>query len=752
MVEIDYENQSVANLKELIAGQLNIPANSIRLIFQGRVLQDLAQLTDYELEEECTIHLVRTMPGRNRRASRDGPQPAPEANQQRRDNRPVINVSHRQIDLGNILQNMLGGMQQQTQQTQRQQASTTTRQPLRTSSIRDMITQYNTIHQGMGENLQTLNGLLNRESQLSTQEREQMQQLARTLGQPMGQMLNVMQQLQPVLSNLESGGSAGQGTTVYNQPQVTNFHVHVHARVDELDSVPERLRAIQSQINHVPSTSQQQHMPSGSVPNNILSNLGGNIQIPRATIISANEDGQTSATQLNTAQSSALLNAASGILNSTTSNNSSSNTTSNNNNNNTANNNNNNNNNGFGNILQMASSMLGNSNLNNIVGNFVQQATANGNANAFSSMQNLSSMMGGSNSSSSSSENPSDNDPIHLMTADVLQSLDVRTMMGALTGSVQYIDQLQTPMRNAIIKRLLNNNPNHTHRIVAIERNILNSIQLESLDEHVDRFNTDVDVVKRRIKSLLRTYLGLIVNVTLDGPSSHEDEKYFKVDTTSNHLFGDALIKITKSCCHDLVALLLTLVKDGRTDVKKILVSMTRMVLDEVPENYRATMRALGGTILSNRILKFYDELRSSRSNISSVETKPPTASSTTTPRVSSTTTPRVSTQPKRTTSKPKPTPETRVSANEWKQGLTTGEIKMIESTLRRDKQTMDDDAMVDDDQEFSHWYIKGTPMSAKEKAEEEEKQRKKEESLTEQTTTQSEEAGEDDDMLDEVF
>ena len=49
---------TVAQLKEIIADQIDIPATAQRLIFAGKQLDDAKTLAEYNIEEESTIHLV----------------------------------------------------------------------------------------------------------------------------------------------------------------------------------------------------------------------------------------------------------------------------------------------------------------------------------------------------------------------------------------------------------------------------------------------------------------------------------------------------------------------------------------------------------------------------------------------------------------------------------------------------------------------------------------------------------------------
>ena len=49
---------TVAQLKEIIANQIDIPATAQRLVFGGKQLDDAKTLAEYNIEEESTIHLV----------------------------------------------------------------------------------------------------------------------------------------------------------------------------------------------------------------------------------------------------------------------------------------------------------------------------------------------------------------------------------------------------------------------------------------------------------------------------------------------------------------------------------------------------------------------------------------------------------------------------------------------------------------------------------------------------------------------
>ena len=57
MIEVGL-GQTVAELKEIYAEEAGVPAESQRLIFAGKELEDDAALSDYNMHAESTVHLV----------------------------------------------------------------------------------------------------------------------------------------------------------------------------------------------------------------------------------------------------------------------------------------------------------------------------------------------------------------------------------------------------------------------------------------------------------------------------------------------------------------------------------------------------------------------------------------------------------------------------------------------------------------------------------------------------------------------
>ena len=53
---------SVLEFKEKCQEPAEVPANEQRLIYKGRALQDGDLLTEYDVTDQCTIHLLRAPP------------------------------------------------------------------------------------------------------------------------------------------------------------------------------------------------------------------------------------------------------------------------------------------------------------------------------------------------------------------------------------------------------------------------------------------------------------------------------------------------------------------------------------------------------------------------------------------------------------------------------------------------------------------------------------------------------------------
>ena len=61
-LEVD-SNTSIQEVKGKIQQKEGIPVNSQRLIFAGKHLHDDKVLSDYNIQKDCTIHLVLRLEG-----------------------------------------------------------------------------------------------------------------------------------------------------------------------------------------------------------------------------------------------------------------------------------------------------------------------------------------------------------------------------------------------------------------------------------------------------------------------------------------------------------------------------------------------------------------------------------------------------------------------------------------------------------------------------------------------------------------
>lgn len=57
-VEVD-PTATIKELKQACQDGAGMPADEMRLIFKGKILKDEQTLTDYKIENGCTIHLVK---------------------------------------------------------------------------------------------------------------------------------------------------------------------------------------------------------------------------------------------------------------------------------------------------------------------------------------------------------------------------------------------------------------------------------------------------------------------------------------------------------------------------------------------------------------------------------------------------------------------------------------------------------------------------------------------------------------------
>jgi len=200
------------------------------------------------------------------------------------------------------------------------------------------------------------------------------------------------------------------------------------------------------------------------------------------------------------------------------------------------------------------------------------------------------------------------------MLSVIFDHINVLEIMGIINGQWSPLDRLREPLRQHMTSRTFRNDVSPENRRRTVESGLIhiaealrgNAEFMNELDA-LNKADSSIDQFMHDFICISRTYLRLIVDTMLDGPESVLKSGLLN-EQQSSLTYGDAMHCVISFYLGESVDLLFQHVEQQH-DVERVVFLLSKRFMSGLPDDYRH-METIGGNMSTNFIFKEYNEYK----------------------------------------------------------------------------------------------------------------------------------------------